>query len=103
MAKTSKSGEVTRIKASGTKKRADIKTPKKAAETGSKPEKNRRFLGGFFGYFTGAWYELRQVHWPTRRSTWGMTGAVLAFSAFFVIFILILDAIFKYVFETILK
>ena len=106
MVKTSKSDEVTRIKASGTKKRAEAKIPKKAskaADADGTSEKKRRFPGSFFGYFTGAWYELRQVHWPTRRATWGLTGAVLAFSAFFVVFILILDAIFKYVFETILK
>ncbi len=53
-------------------------------------------------YFKGAWVELRQVRWPTRRATWGLTGAVLAYTAFFVIIVLLLDAGFKYVFELIL-
>ena len=53
-------------------------------------------------YFKGAWYELSQVRWPTRRATWGLTGAVLLFSAFFVVLILLLDAGFKYLFDVIL-
>lgn len=53
-------------------------------------------------YFKGAWYELGEVRWPTRRATWGLTGAVLAFSAFFVALILLLDAGFKYLFDIIL-
>lgn len=54
------------------------------------------------GYFKGAWFELRQVRWPNRRATWGLTAAVLAYSAFFVILVLLLDAGFKYLFELIL-
>jgi preprotein translocase SecE subunit len=53
-------------------------------------------------YFAGAWYELKQVRWPNRRATWGMTMAVLAFTAFFILLILLLDALFKYVFQLIL-
>lgn len=53
-------------------------------------------------YFRGAWYELRQVRWPNRRATWGLTAAVLGFTAFFVILILLLDALFKYLFQLIL-
>lgn len=72
-------------------------SPKSALKTSTKPA---RAAGG---YFKGAWDELRQVRWPTRRATWGLTGAVLAFSAFFIIIILLLDAGFKYIFELILK
>lgn len=54
------------------------------------------------GYFKGAWQELRQVRWPNRRATWSMTAALLAFTAFFVALILLLDALFKYVFQLIL-
>ncbi len=53
-------------------------------------------------YFVGAWQELRQVHWPNRRATWGLTLAVLLFSGFFVALILLLDAGFKYLFELLL-
>lgn len=97
--------KVTRISAS------DKTAPKKAKKTTSAVSANepikapRSFglAGNFLGYFKGAWTELRQVHWPTRRATWGLTGAVLLFSAFFVAFITALDAGFKFLFEQILK
>lgn len=57
----------------------------------------------FGRYVKGAWVELKQVRWPTRRATWGMTGAVLLYSAFFTVIILLLDAGFKYLFELILS
>lgn len=50
------------------------------------------------GYFTGAWYELKQVHWPDRKSSWGMTIALIVFSLIFVGIILLLDALFQYLF-----
>lgn len=55
------------------------------------------------GYFKGAWYELLQVRWPNRRATWSLTFAVLIFSAFFTVLIVLLDALFKFLFELILK
>ena len=48
------------------------------------------------GYFKGAWIELKQVRWLDRKSTWGMTFAVVLFTLFFVVLILLLDAGFKY-------
>lgn len=53
-------------------------------------------------YFKGSWYELQQVRWPDRRATWGMTGALIAFTGFFVLIILLLDAAFAYVFKLII-
>ena len=114
MAKKENSTKVTRITASDssapkqsvakttptTKKKTPVKT--KAV----KPERKKRswgILGKIGGYFKGAWKELRQVHWPTRRATWGLTGAVLLFSAFFIVFITLLDAGFKLLFERILQ
>ncbi len=99
---------VTRIKADGknakvTKKgkpAKEVKRPKTKKESDNDAIEKR---GTIFTYFKGAWYELRQVHWPTRGATWGLTGAVLAFSAFFVVSILLLDALFKWIFELILK
>lgn len=55
------------------------------------------------GYFKGAWLELRQVRWPTRKATWELTLAVIVFTAFFTTIILLLDAGFKSLFEIILK
>lgn len=75
-----------------------IRLPKRKPSTGK-----RGPFRAIVDYFVGAWYELRQVHWPTRRATWSMTGALLGFTAFFVVVILILDAAFKYLFQLILK
>lgn len=59
-------------------------------------------LAPFWRYLKGAWYELRQVRWPDRRATWKMTGALLAFTLFFVIVILLLDAGFNELFKLIM-
>lgn len=106
---------VTRIKASDSSSASEKKSkaPKAKSSKSAKPNKGAKPIratrslpkpiAGIIGYFKGAWAELRQVHWPTRRATWGLTVAVLGFSAFFVVFILLLDAAFKYLFEIILK
>lgn len=83
-------------------KKATVKTP----GTSKLPKGFRAVLKPFImlgGYFKGAWVELREVRWPTRKSTWGLTVAVLLFSAFFAVLILLLDALFKLLFEFILK
>jgi preprotein translocase SecE subunit len=54
------------------------------------------------GYFKGAWTELKQVRWPTRRATWGLTLAVIIFTLFFVGFIVLFDSIFQRIFEIII-
>jgi preprotein translocase SecE subunit len=53
-------------------------------------------------YFVGAWYELRQVKWPTRRTTWGLTIAVLLFTLILMLFIVGLDALFDLLFKRII-
>jgi preprotein translocase SecE subunit len=112
---SSSNNSVTRIKATDSKKTKKSKTtdtPAKAVKATKvvkkkevKDDSAKRYnpLAAFIGYFKGAWYELRQVRWPNRRATWSLTGAVLAFAAFFVVFILLLDALFKYIFELILQ
>lgn len=68
----------------------------------STPAKSRNPFLALGRYFKGAWHELRQVRWPDRATSWQMTGALLAFTAFFVLIITVLDAIFKFLFEFIL-
>jgi preprotein translocase subunit SecE len=108
VAKNQDKTKVTRITASDAPKPS--KEPKvtsakavKAKNTSVKRKRSFGIFGRIGGYFKGAWVELRQVHWPTRSATWGLTGAVLLFAAFFVVFITLLDAGFKYVFEQILR
>lgn len=110
MAKDQDKTKVTRITASDdaapVKKAAKATTKKPRSTKATSAQTTKRsfgVLGMIGGYFKGAWVELRQVHWPTRQATWGLTGAVLLFSAFFVVFITLLDAGFKFLFEQILR
>lgn len=104
--KTASATKVTRIKASDDVKATvkPAKTPKKVTPAPTVSEKKKRTnpIVAIGAYFAGAWYELRQVRWPNRKATWGMTIAVLAFTGFFMVLILLLDALFKYLFELIL-
>lgn len=103
---------VTRIRATDTKtantkseKVAPSKTPTETKVPRKKPSL-RKVAGPFVAlgdYFKGAWRELREVRWPDRRATWSMTGALLGFTAFVVALVLLLDALFKYLFELILQ
>lgn len=104
-ANSNETTSITRIKAVDSKlpkvTKSKAKTPK-LSQTDRKVPKLVMPILAVAGYFKGAWYELRQVRWPNRRATWSLTGAVIAFTAFFVVLILLLDVLFKYVFELIL-
>ena len=54
-------------------------------------------------YLRDSWRELRQVRWPNRKATWKMTLAVLIYCAIFIIFIMLLDALFTFIFDLLLK
>ncbi len=54
------------------------------------------------GYFAGAYRELREVKWPTRRATWGLTLAVIVFTVVLAIVILLLDVGFEQLFKRII-
>lgn len=114
MAKNPKDNQtkVTRIKASDLKPSEaveikDVQPVKRVKKTNATEDKKRFWLIRMFvaigTYFKGAWTELRAVRWPNRRATWGLTAAVLVFTAFFVLVILLLDALFKELFSLILK
>lgn len=97
--------KVTRISATDDTKVVAKKTKQAPAERTTSRSGLMRAATPFIAtgnYFRGAWYELRQVRWPNRKATWGLTAAVLGFTAFFVIVILLLDALFKYIFQLIL-
>ncbi len=105
----SKSGEnVTRISAKTTAPKKDSKkmSRKSSNKVKVRKEPSNPFTKTVFaigGYFRGAWVELRLVRWPTRRATWGLTFAVILFSTFFVVLIVLLDLLFKFLFQLILK
>jgi preprotein translocase subunit SecE len=100
--------KVTRITATDDKKAVKTKSAAKAPAPVEKQAKSSslgRLATPFKAigrYFKGAWYELRQVRWPNRRATWSLTAAVMVFTAFFAVLILLLDALFKYLFQLIL-
>lgn len=109
VSKSSVDTKITHIKASDIKPTASsdkkpVKKPRKFKKSvNKKPIKGfLRILVSIGGYFKGAWFELRQVHWPNRRATWSLTAAVLIFTAFFVVLVVLLDILFKYLFELIL-
>lgn len=53
-------------------------------------------------YIKASWREIRQVRWPNRKATWKMTGAILVYAALVLIIILLLDALFTFIFNNIL-
>ena len=61
-----------------------------------------RWIRAIGGYFKGSWQELRQVNWPTRKATWGMTLAVMVFTLTLAVLILLLDLGFEQLFKRII-
>lgn len=74
-------------------------------KTVSKPKNSkshRNPLNAITGYFRGAWQEIKQVRWPDRRSTWGMVGALIVFTAALFLVIILLDYGFAWLFKLIM-
>jgi preprotein translocase SecE subunit len=53
------------------------------------------FLRPIGRYFVGAWKELRQVKWPTRKASVQLTFAVIVFTIVMMGFIVLLDTGFE--------
>lgn len=79
------------------------KTKTASTTSKSKNSKSRRNpLSAITGYFRGAWQEIKQVRWPDRRSTWGMVGALIVFTAALFLVIILLDYGFAWLFKLIM-
>ena len=88
-------------RAQAEKSSAKAKTASKTSK--SKNSKSRRNpLSAITGYFRGAWQEIKQVRWPDRRSTWGMVGALIVFTAALFLVIILLDYGFAWLFKLIM-
>ncbi|MDO8335685.1 MAG: preprotein translocase subunit SecE [Candidatus Saccharibacteria bacterium] len=85
---SSKSSKKTAVKA--------VEKPKKAKVSAGR---NYNPFTAIIRYVKGSWYEIRQVRWPNRSATWGMTLAVIGFTVFFLILILAIDSIFELLFK----
>lgn len=90
--------KVTRITAKDSSAKAKASTKAVKATRAKKPRTEKESSN----YFKGAWQELKLVRWPTRKATWGLTLAVILFSLFFVVVVLLLDGGFNYLFELII-
>lgn len=87
------------------KKSGKKTTTTKSVEKTPKNKPRRKVYNpftAFVGYVKGSWNELRQVRWPDRRATWGMTLAVIGFTLFFSVIILLLDSLFQILFKDLL-
>lgn len=92
------------------KERKALKKRSKSADKSSQPEKPlkevfilaRPFVA-LGRYLRDSWREIRQVRWPNRKNTWKMTLAVLVYCAIFIIFIMLLDTLFTFLFKTFVK
>ena len=80
----------------GSQKSTNTASSKKSTSSRHNP------LRAVRSYFVGAWQELKQVRWPDRRSTWAMTGALIAFTVVFVVIILLIDYGFSWLFKLII-
>ena len=78
------------------------KVTKKPAKASVDTSESKNVFVRIGGYFKGAWVELRQVRWPNRKATWALTVAVTLFSLFFMGLIILLDMLFKWLFELII-
>ena len=84
-------------------KTAKTSAKTKTAASSPKSSKSRRNpLNAIAGYFRGAWQEIKQVRWPDRRSTWGMVGALIVFTAALFLVIILLDYGFAWLFKLIM-
>lgn len=82
--------------------RKEVAPTKSKATIGVERVRGPGPLRAIGGYFKGAWTELRSVRWPNRRNTWSLTLAVLGFTAFFIVLILLVDAAFQLLFEQVI-
>lgn len=53
-------------------------------------------------YFRDSFRELRQVRWPNRKNTWKITFSVILYVVAIVIFIMLLDALLKFLSDKLL-
>ena len=97
----------TKVTKAQAKQQAKLAKTKAKANTPEKPLKQVFILARPFvalgRYLRDSWRELRQVRWPNRKATWKMTLAVLVYCAIFIVFIMLLDALFTFIFDLLLK
>lgn len=91
-------------------KTTKAKKPAKTTKTIEKTEKETkkpfiliRPLVYFGRYLRDSWAEIRQVRWPSRKTTWKLFLAILVYTLIFVVVIMLLDALFSWLFNTVIS
>ena len=82
-----------------------VKEEKKAVKVKKEKKpmnKFTRIITAPFRYIHDSWLEIRQVRWPNRKATWKLVGAIFIYSAFFIILVAVLDALFNFIFSKII-
>ena len=54
-------------------------------------------------YIRDSWREIRQVRWPSRKATWKLVLAIFVYTGIFIAIIMLLDALFTWVFGMLVK
>ena len=85
------------------KKIKEVKKEKKVKDENKKPFILFRPFFAFGRYLRNSWRELRQVRWPNRKVTWKMVLAVFVYTALFVAFLVVVDLLFDWLFNLIIK
>lgn len=87
----------------------EVKLEKKANKKEKKqrklPKPIKVILTPFFAigrYLRNSWRELRLVRWPNRKVTWKLTIAVIAYTVLVAVIIMLLDALFTFIFNKVL-
>ena len=105
--------KITRIKATDSKEvekktKKQVNKPVKLAPKEEVKKEKKGFIlfrpfKALGRYMHESWQEIRQVRWPSRKATWKMVLAVLAYTALFVVLITLLDVLFSFIFNNILR
>lgn len=103
-AKNSENKKVRAKEAAAAKKAA--KAEKKAEKAAAKEGKKVFFLFRPFvaigRYVRNSFREVRQVRWPDRKATWKMTLSVIIYVLLIAAVIMLLDALFTFIFNQLL-
>lgn len=71
---------------------------KKAKSTAKKPFILIRPFVYLGRYIRDSWREIRQVRWPSRKATWKLVLAIFVYTGIFIAIIMLLDALFTWIF-----
>ncbi len=104
-AKNSENKKVRAKEAAAAKKaeKAEKRAEKKAAKEGKKVFFLFRPFAAIGRYVKESFQEVRQVRWPDRKSTWKMTLSVIVYVILIAAIIMLLDALFTFLFKQVIN